>query len=329
MTSEHCPLQPRVFRGHFGLSSAAFGLTISISLWGTIFGSLLGGRAADRVRPRHLIAWCAILYAVTTFGISLPVSDKWICLLVMRFLCGTAIGGLTVACPLYLSEVAPIGQRGRVVSMFQLQVGAGVLIAFCIGSAVAHLVAVDMAWRWCLGLGSLPCYTSALPAAFEDTRTNQWSHSGHPNRSSTCPLFGRRRQTRQHEQRLFQRRNIRPILLATSIAIFNQLSGVNILLLYMLDILASAGIGLSLEHTYSVLISCLSLVTTTLGMAFVDKLGRKPLLFIGAAGMALCLIGLGFAIPRHFAALWYLSIFARIQRLLCVFTRNCGLGISQ
>ena len=111
-------------------------------------------------------------------------------------------------------------------------------------------------------------------------------------------------------ERLFQRRNTRPMLLATSIAIFNQLSGVNILLLYMLDILASAGIGLFLGHTYSVLISCLSLVTTTLGMAFVDKLGRKPLLFIGAAGMAVCLIGLGLAIPRHLAALWYLSIFA-------------------
>lgn len=111
----------------------------------------------------------------------------------------------------------------------------------------------------------------------------------------------------RHE-RLFRWRNRRPILLATSIAIFNQLSGVNVLLLYMLDILSSAGVGLSLGHTYTVLISCLSLATTLLGMAFVDKLGRKPLLFLGSAGMAVCLLSLGLAIPHHFAPLLYLSI---------------------
>jgi MFS family permease len=284
-------------------------LTISISLWGTIFGSLVGGRAADKVRPRNLIAWCAILYAVATFGITLPLSDEWICLLVMRFLCGTAIGGFTVGCPLYLSEVAPIGQRGRVVSMFQLQVGAGVLVAFCIGSAVAHLVPVDMAWRWCLGMGSVPAIVLLFLLRLKTLEPIRVSVRDIPTEAHHVIHLGDAVRPLKRE-RLFQRRNTRPILLATSIAIFNQLSGVNILLLYMLDILASAGIGLFLGHTYSVLISCLSLLTTTLGMAFVDKLGRKPLLFIGAAGMALCLIGLGLAIPRHLAALWYLSIFA-------------------
>ncbi|WP_338026790.1 MFS transporter [Acidisarcina polymorpha] len=161
----------------------------------------------------------------------------------------------------------------------------------------------------CLGLGSLPAILLLFLLRLKTLEPINVPIRDIQTEVQRVPCLGDavRPSTRA---RLFQRRNIRPILLATSIAIFNQLSGVNILLLYMLDILASAGIGLSLEHTYSVLISCLSLVTTTLGMAFVDKLGRKPLLFIGAAGMALCLIGLGFAIPRHFAALWYLSIFA-------------------
>jgi MFS family permease len=96
--------------------------------------------------------------------------------------------------------------------------------------------------------------------------------------------------------------------LATSIAIFNQLSGVNIVLLYMLDILSSAGIGLGIGRRYTVLISCLSLATTLLGMAFVDKSGRKPLLYIGSAGMAVCLLSLGIAIPRHFNSIVYLFI---------------------
>jgi MFS family permease len=116
-------------------------------------------------------------------------------------------------------------------------------------------------------------------------------------------------QRSSYEQRLFRRKNLRPILLATSIAVFNQLSGVNIILLYMLDILASAGIGFDSGHTYTVLISCLSLITTVLGMSFVDRAGRKPLLYIGSAGMAICLLCLALAIPHHFRPLLYLFLF--------------------
>jgi SP family arabinose:H+ symporter-like MFS transporter len=108
--------------------------------------------------------------------------------------------------------------------------------------------------------------------------------------------------------RLFVRGNLRLILLATSVAVFNQLSGVNVLLLYMLEILASAGVNFSLGHRYTVLVSGLSLATTMLGMVFVDRLGRKPLLYLGSFGMAVCLLALGLAIPRHFAAVTYLWI---------------------
>ena len=110
------------------------------------------------------------------------------------------------------------------------------------------------------------------------------------------------------DQRLFVRSNTRLILLATSIAVFNQLSGVNVLLLYMLEILASAGVKFSLGHQYTVLVSGLSLATTMLGMTFVDRVGRKPLLYLGSFGMAVCLLALGFEIPRHAAPMLYLSI---------------------
>jgi hypothetical protein len=111
-----------------------------------------------------------------------------------------------------------------------------------------------------------------------------------------------------NHHRLSCRRNIRPILLATSIAVFNQLSGVNIVLQYMLDILSSAGIGFDTRHTYTVLMSCLNLMTMIFGMAYVDRAGRKPLSYIGSAGMAICLLFLAVVIPYHFGPLLYLSI---------------------
>lgn len=294
-------------KGQFDLSPWAFGLTISASLWGTVCGSIFAGRLADSSDRQILIKRCAILYALAAFGITLPVPSEWPFVLAMRFLCGIAIGGFTVSCPLYLSEVAPISMRGRVVSAFQVQVGAGVIVAFSVGAVSVHLAAYGAAWKWALGMGAVPAIILLLLIRFMPQVKPQLSEGYRDKNSLKIPSSSVSHVRSGHEK-LFRRKNTRPILLATSIAIFNQLSGVNILLLYMLDILASAGIDFSIGHTYTVLISCLSLATTLLGMAFVDRMGRKPLLFLGSAGMAVCLFTLGLAIPGHFAPLLYLSI---------------------
>ena len=293
-------------RTKFHLSPALFGLTISFSLWGTVLGSILAGRIADHVERNKLISSCSLLYAIAAIGITQPVRSEWILFLAMRFLCGMAIGGLTVACPLYLAELAPKDLRGRLVGLFQVQVGVGVVIGFSVGLLSARLLDINEVWKWCLGGGAVPATTLFLLLLFSPRGANADSSEsqieGWTNRMS--PACG----GHSGPERLFRRKYLRPILLATSIAVFNQLSGVNVLLLYMLGILTSAGISLSLGHTYTVLISCFNLGTTLIGMAFVDKVGRKALLFVGSAGMAICFITLGLALPRHFSPFVYVSI---------------------
>jgi SP family arabinose:H+ symporter-like MFS transporter len=292
-------------RAEFALSPWAFGLTISASIWGTVAGAILAGRFADGSDRRSLITWCALLYAVAAIGITMSIPSEWLLVLAMRFLCGMAIGGFTVGCPLYLSEVAPTAVRGRVVGMFQAQVGAGVIAAFSAGAVCAHFAPSGAAWKWILGLGALPALALLLLARLMPRVESAASGSDHDHFAVKIPF----RSSERPDQRLFVPRNARLIMLATSIAVFNQLSGVNVLLLYMLEILASAGVNFSLGHTYTVLISGLSLATTMLGMAFVDRLGRKPLLYLGSVGMAVCLLALGLAIPRHADPLLYLFIF--------------------
>jgi MFS transporter, SP family, arabinose:H+ symporter len=293
-------------RSQFHLSPRLFGITISFSLWGTVFGSLLAGRWADRVERRTLVACCAVIYGLAAIGATLPVMSDWASLLAVRFLCWTAIGGFTVGCPLYLAELSPVALRGRLVSLFQVQVGVGVVVAFAAASLFVHLGVQGQLWRWCLGGGVLPSMVLVfLLRSLPRTRivvAKELSVIEHAQPVESA-MIGKER-----DRRLFRRRNIRPILLATSIALFNQLSGVNILLLYVLDVLSSAGIGLETGRRYTILISSLGLGTTLLGMSSVDKFGRKVLLYIGSAGMAVCLLSLAVAIPHHLVSWVYLSM---------------------
>ncbi len=288
-------------RAQFELSPWAFGLTISASIWGTVAGSILAGNFADRFDRRSLIVWCALLYTGAAIGITMPLRSEWLLVLTMRFLCGMAIGGFTVGCPLYLSEIAPTAIRGRVVGVFQVQVGVGVIAAFSAGAVFAHFPPLGATWKWMLGLGAVPA-AMLVAAARSLSRADAALLTESSYRSASLPTVER------PNQMLFARRNARLILLATSIAVFNQLSGVNVLLLYLLEILASAGVNLSLGHTYTVLISSLSLTTTIVGMAVVDRVGRKPLLYVGSIGMAICLVTLGLAIPHRGDPVIYLSI---------------------
>ena len=291
-------------RAQFALSPLTFGLTISASIWGTVVGSILAGRFADKFDRRSLVAGCALLYAAAAIGITMPFPSEWFFVAAMRVLCGTAIGGFTVGCPLYLSEVAPSAIRGRVVGVFQVQVGVGVIAAFSAGALCAHFAPSGTLWKWILGMGALPALALLLLVKFLPQVEDWGNVSGRDQVAVEIPSQSRMRPA----QRLFVRRNARLILLATSIAVFNQLSGVNGLLLYMLEILASAGVDFSLVHKYTVLISGLTLVVTMLGMALVDRLGRKPLLYLGSLGMAGCLVTLGLTIPHHFNPVSYLFL---------------------
>ncbi len=281
-------------------------MTISSSLWGTVCGSLIAGRWADRLARRNLIAGCGMLYAMGAICATLPIASEWSFLLAMRFLCGIAIGGFTVGCPLHLAELAPIALRGRLVSLFQVQVGAGVVAAFAAASLFARQVAPATVWRLCLGTGAIPALVLAFLLWSTFRKVSNDDRTINANLNSGIPISAEKHEI--SDQRLFSRKYLRPILLATSIAIFNQLSGVNILLVYILDILSSAGIGLNTGHAYTVLISCLNLGTTIIGMSFVDRAGRKPLLYVGSAGMAICLLCLAVAIPYHVVPLAYLCI---------------------
>ena len=241
----------------YTLSPALFGLTVSASLWGAMFASPLAGRLADRLGRRGLLAVCAGLYVLAAVSLALPVAWPWSVALALRLLSGLAIGGFVVDCPLYLAEISPRALRGRFVGWFQLQIGVGAVAAFAVNAAIAYGLPEITAWKWCFGLGAIPpaCLLLLLHWVPEEphwlARHGRWGEAAasaarlgfakdewpaEQNHEARLPLASR-------EQKLFQRRYLRPLLLAASVALFNQLCGVTVLRVYLLDLLSSTGMG--------------------------------------------------------------------------------------
>ena len=276
----------------FGLSPSSFGITIAASLWGTVCGSLFAGLIADRFGRRSLIVSSALLYLVSSLGIASCTLSDWTLFLVLRILCGVAIGAFTVGCPLYLAELSSPEQRGKFVAWFQVQVGAGVILGFMVGTLLARFLPPLLYWRGCFGCGAIPPLVLLL-LFMRTSHDTGLSRHGNENIALSFEPAALKTRYSKKDRALFRRKNLRPMLLATSIALFNQLSGVNVILIYLLDVLSGSSIETSQRHTYTVAIACISFATTIIGAELIDRVGRKILLTAGAAGMALCLFILG------------------------------------
>jgi len=305
----------------YALSPALLGLTVSASLWGAVIASPIAGRLADKLGRRGLLALCALVYACAALALASPVHLPLPMILVLRLLSGLAIGGFVVGCPLYLAEIAPRASRGRFVGWFQFQIGVGVVVAFSVSAFLAKSLPEAVEWRWCFGFG-------AVPPAFLLALLHWLPEEPHwlaaKGRMAGAAQASRRLGSTQEDlevnfaapvalppskiftERLFQRRYLRPLLLATSVALFNQLCGVTVLRVYLLELLSGSGMERTLSHRYGVVISCLNLVALLLGMMVVDKIGRRPLLIWGSAGMAICLFALAWALRHHSEAFTYL-----------------------
>src|SRR3984957_12745010 len=138
----------------FHLSPAALGMTVSAALWGTILGSMLAGIPGDKFGRRDSLRAMAVLYLVSALGCAF--AWNWSALVLFRFIGGLGIGGSSVLGPLYIAEVAPAKWRGRLVGLFQINVVAGILLAYLSNYCISRLGLGASEWRWKLGVSAVP-----------------------------------------------------------------------------------------------------------------------------------------------------------------------------
>lgn len=280
------------------LSPVMHGVAMSSALWGTVLGSMAGSWPTDHFGRKKTLLGIGLLFLLGSVWSALAQELNGF--MGARFLGGIAIGVSTVAAPLYISEIAPPENRGKLAGMFQFNIVFGILIAFVSNTLLASLG--ENSWRWMLGVMALPSFLYTV-ACFIIPESPRWLLSRKGKRkeglkvlqmiqpyASSTELEARADTILSAEREVetgrgFWRWGMKtPILIAVMIAFFNQLSGINAILYFAPRIFELAGLGTKVALMQSVGIGLANLVFTFLGLWLIDRLGRRTLLYIGSVG---------------------------------------------
>ncbi len=309
----------------FQLTPWTLGLTVSIGLAGTILGALTSGVLGQKIGGREALRIMAMLYLVSAIGCAF--AWNWDALMVARFVGGVGIGGSSVLGPVYIAELAPAKWRGRMVGLFQINIVVGILLAYLSNYIITQQNLGAMQWRWEFGVAIVPSvlFFVMLYGIPRSSRwlvtTNQTDEAldvlklmGSPNSEAELKeiMESVHLERGAQQEPLFNGRYGRPIFLAITIGMFNQLAGINAILYYSNYIFASAGFSSSSAALQTVGVGLVNLLATFLGMSLIDRVGRKTLLLIGAVGMSFALLGVAaiFYTHTHQALLvWLLVMF--------------------
>ncbi len=303
------------FERYFHLADASLkGWANSCALIGCLVGAIVAGALSDRFGRKRLLIAAALLFAVTSLGNALATS--FAIFVAWRMLGGVAIGLASNLSPMYIAEVAPASARGRLVSMNQLTIVIGILLAqFVNWFLVRHLPenASDefiinswygrQGWRWMFAMTAAPSLLFLAGMLFVPESPRWLARSGQRERSRAVlegiggaayaeAALADIEQTLANEtrnadiRRLFEPRLRRVLALGVALAVFQQWCGINVIFNYAEDIFRAAGYDISSVLKNIAWTGSINLAFTFVALGVVDRGGRRPLMLLGAAGLA-------------------------------------------
>lgn len=348
----------------FKLTAFLQGAIVAALLLGAMLGAAAAGRLADRLGRRRLIIIAAVVF---TGGALLAAFAPTVAVLIAaRFIIGLAVGSAALVVPLYLAEVAPAEIRGAITSLNQLMIVGGILAAY----AVNAILASSGNWRLMLGLAAVPSLVLLVGMFFMPETPRYLVHAGEEDtaRDVLEDLPGDDRPEERIEEirevdssegkdtglsALLRAKWVRPALLvATGLAVFQQLVGINTIIYYAPTTLTNVGFAKTSAIYANLIIGVINVALTVVAVRLIDRVGRKPLLYGGVAGMAGSLLVLGvelsvLATPHHpgdpaailtlvclatfiasFAATWGPVVWAIIPEVLPLSVRGTAMGVA-
>ncbi len=312
----------------FDLGKLGIGINVGAILVGSSIGAFTAGRLADLIGRRSVMMLAAVLFLLSALAAGAAGSS--IIFIIARIIGGLGVGAASVISPVYISEVTPAAIRGRLSSVQQVMIITGLTGAFVANYALAHYAGGSTAtfwfdqpaWRWMFWLQAIPAaiYLFALLIIPESPRYLMVKGQDERARAVLARLFGREEADRKvdeiraslaadhHKPKLSDlidktTGRIRPILWAgIGLAVFQQLVGINVVFYYGATLWEAVGFSENYALLTNILSGTLSIAACLLTILLVDRIGRKPLLLVGSAGMAVTLATVAYAFSTAITA---------------------------
>ncbi len=289
-------------RNQFGLNEYWEGFTTGSLALGAIIGCLLAGKIADRYGRRPGLLLAAIIFAFSSLAMALTPGLGFF--IAARFMAGVGVGMASMLSPMYIAEISPAQYRGRMVAINQLTIVIGILITNLVNYSLRYNG--PDAWRWMFGLGAVPSTLFVIgvlwlpesprwliKAGKEQKAFDILSRIGdkifvaNTIRSIEGSVQG---EVKLSYKAAFEKSILPAVLIGIGLAVFQQLCGINVVFNYPTNIFESIGASKDDQLLQTVFIGGINLFFTFLAMALVDKIGRRPLMLMGAGGLAILYI---------------------------------------
>jgi len=281
----------------YNLSSAWLGFTVAVAIIGTIIGTLIIGKPAEKFGRKKSLILLSGLFTLSTLGSAFAIN--WEMLLLFRFITGILLGGVTVVTPMFIAEISPAKKRGQLVLLNQFFVVTAIFLAFAVNYMLANVIE-SSSWRWMIGVEAIPAtaFFLLLNLVPESPR---WLVNRGRNEEALA-IFQRIKAENPEEEvrivkesveqeeaighgKLFVKENRFPIMIAILIAAFNQLAGINAIMIYAPRVFEMAGFGTNASLLQSISVGATNLLFTFVALFLIDKYGRRTLLMAGSVGM--------------------------------------------
>ncbi|MEH6585152.1 MAG: sugar porter family MFS transporter [Halioglobus sp.] len=302
----------------FSLSKIELGWSVASLAFAATLAMLAAGPLSDRFGRKPILRCAAVLFAISAIASAFAPSFE--ALIIARIIGGLGVGAALIVAPMYIAEIAPAASRGRMVSINQLNIVIGISTAFFsnylilkLGQSEAHWVqglSLDSdSWRWMLGVELLPAIAYFFCLRFVPESPRWLVMRGEQHRArEVLAIFNGPDQSeaelnminssiesaaatsRSGFRELLEPALRKVMVIGLLVAILQQITGINAVFFYAPMIFEQSGIGTDASFMQAVLVGLTNLAFTIVAMALIDKLGRKPLLVFGVAGMAVSML---------------------------------------
>jgi major inositol transporter-like SP family MFS transporter len=292
-------------RDDLALSSFGEATVVSCLLFpGAAFGALFGGRVADRIGRKRALLVCAGLFLIGALGCALAPNVQ--IMVAARIILGFGVGAAAVTCPLYLAEMAPADRRGRMVTINELMIVTGQLLAFAMNALLDQLIHDPHVWRTMLGVATVPAVALFLGMLALPDSPRWYGFAGRMAEARKVLTLSRSPHEAEDEFRLIAEHTAhmlkatstpfsvirdvpwirRVVLIGCGLAIIQQATGINTVNYYAPTILEQSGLGVSAALVATIAVGVTSVLTTIVGIVLLGFVGRRTMLLIGFAGVA-------------------------------------------